>query len=496
MEAGEIQVKNPLTGDVFGSVRRNTSDEVRLAVERARAAGPGWEARGIHGRARYLRLWAEALWREQADMVRIIRRETGKNEAGAMLEMIVFDNVLNYYARHAPQILKPKARRTLFPILQSARVYYNPYGVVGFITPWNYPYLLCLMDAAAALVVGNTVVIKPSEITPFTPLRAVEIAHEIGIPQDALQVITGDGSTGAALVDVVDYVSVTGSTATGRAVAKRAAERLIPYSLELGGKDPLIVLDDVDVDLAATSVICGALENAGQVCISTERVYVLARVYDRFVDRLCHYAGQMKIGAGDGLGVHMGSLTNEREVRRCEDQIADAVAKGARVVFGGKRRPDLGPLFFEPTVLVDVNHSMDVMRDETFGPLMPVMRVSSTGEAIRLANDSAYGLSASVFSKDIKRGEAVARQIISGDVSVNRVQYAIGTPSLPTGGRRDSGIGRRNGPEGLLRFAAPQSVLVDRGWFSRPMLTQIDPVLFPALLVARKLRRFIPWILP
>jgi acyl-CoA reductase-like NAD-dependent aldehyde dehydrogenase len=489
-----IQVKNPVTGEVIGAVPHRTPDEVREAVSRARAAQPGWEARGSRGRARFLELWADELWRSRDALIHTIRRETGKNETGALLEIIVLDNVLDYYAHHAPHLLRPQKRRTLFPIIQYAHVYYKPYGVAGFITPWNYPYLNAFLDIVPALVAGNTIVLKPSEITPFSALRTVEIAHRIGIPRDVLQVVTGDGSTGAALVDEVDYIAVTGSTATGRKVAQQAAARLIPYSLELGGKDPLIVLEDADLDLAATTTLQGALENAGQVCVSVERVYVVEAIYDQFVEHLTRYAAQMTMSAGDGLDVHVGSMTNEREVVRCEQQIADAVAKGARVIAGGQRRPDLGPLFFEPTILVDVNHSMELMNEETFGPLVPVMRIRSAEEGIRLANDSAYGLSSGILTRNLKRGEQLARQIQAGDTSVNKVQFVIGTPTLPSGGVKNSGIGRRNGPEGLMRFVRTQSVLVDRQWIARPALTQLDPVLFRLLKLQRTLRRWVPFL--
>jgi acyl-CoA reductase-like NAD-dependent aldehyde dehydrogenase len=491
-----IQVTNPVTGEVIGSVPNSTPDEVRAAVERARAIQPYWEERGPAGRARFLRLWGEELWRSREAMIPTIRQETGKNETSALLEIIVLDIVIDYYAARAPRLLRPQKRRALFPFAQYGRVYFSPYGVAGFVTPWNYPYLNALMDAVAALAAGNTAVIKPSEITPFTARHAVDLAYRVGIPRDVLQVVTGDGSTGAAVVDYVDYISVTGSPATGRKVAQRAAGRLIPYSLELGGKDPLIVLDDVDLDVAAVATLQGALENAGQDCIGTERVYVLDTIYDRFVERLTHHAQQLVIGPGDGLGVHVGSMTNEREIQRCESQIADAVTKGARVLYGGQRRPDLGPRFFAPTILVDVDHTMDVMRDESFGPLVPIMRVSSAEEAIRLANDCRYGLSSAIFSRNLKRAEQLARRIQAGDTSINRTQFVMGTPSLPMGGRKESGVGRRGGPEGLLRFVAPHAVLVDRQWVTPSTLTLLDPFLYRALLALRILRRFVPFLRP
>jgi succinate-semialdehyde dehydrogenase/glutarate-semialdehyde dehydrogenase len=492
----QIEVRNPVTGAVIATVPNSTPEQVTEAAGRARAAQPQWAARGDRGRARLLRLWATELWNHQDSIKQVIRSETGKNETGALLEVIVLDNVIDYYAHYAPRWLRPQKRRTLFPLVQYAHVYYKPHGVVGFITPWNYPYLNALQDAVPALAAGNTVLIKPSEITPLTARYAVDLAHRAGIPPDVIQVVTGDGTTGAALVDVVDYVSVTGSTATGRKVAIRAAERLIPYSLELGGKDPLIVLDDVNLDIAAAGLLQGALENAGQVCVSVERVYVLDTIYEPFIERLVFHARRLTVGPGDGLDVHMGSLTNEREIERCERQIADAVTKGARVIWGGQRRPDLGPLFFEPTILVDVDHTMDVMQAESFGPLIPIQRVSSVEEAVRLANDSHYGLSSAIFTRDLKRGERIARQLHAGDTSINRTQFVIGTPSLPMGGHRESGIGRRNGPEGLLRFVTPQSVLVDRGWLSRPTLTLLDPVLYYFYLLGRVLRRWLPFVRP
>jgi acyl-CoA reductase-like NAD-dependent aldehyde dehydrogenase len=492
----DIHVTNPVTGAEVGSVPNNAPEHVRAAADRARAIQPYWQERGALGRARFLRLWGEELWRSRDALIHIIRQETGKNETSALLELIVLDIVIDYYAARAPQFLRPQKRRTLFPLVQYAHVYFEPYGVAGFVTPWNYPYLNGLMDAVAALAAGNTAIIKPSEITPFTALRAVEIAHRAGIPRDVLQVVTGDSSTGTALVEVVDFISVTGSIATGRSVARRAAERLIPYSLELGGKDALIILDDVDIEVAALAVIQGSLENSGQVCIGTERVYVLDAIYDRFIERLTHHARHLVLGAGDGMGVHVGSMTNEREVLRCEAQIADAVAKGARLLFGGQRRPDLGPLFLEPAILVDVDHTMAIMQDETFGPLIPVMRVSSADEAVRLANDSRYGLSSAIFACDLKRAERLARRLQAGDTSINRTQFVIGTPSLPMGGRKESGIGRRGGPEGLMRFVTPHAILVDRQWVKPSTLTLLDPFLYRALRILRVLRRYLPFLRP
>ncbi|MEP7291125.1 MAG: aldehyde dehydrogenase family protein, partial [Chloroflexota bacterium] len=396
-----IPVSSPLTGEQIGVLPLMGRDEVAAVVSRARAAQPAWAALGVKARGKLIRTWLDAIWRDRAALTKIIRRETGKTDSGALVEILVMDNVGAYYARHGAGILKSQRRATLFPLIQRGRVHFHPHGVVGFITPWNYPYLNALCDLIPALIAGNAVVLKPSEIAPYSSLYGVEKLIEAGVPRDVIGVVTGDGSTGSSLIDFVDMISLTGSTATGRKVAARAAERLIPYTLELGGKDPLIVLDDADLEAAVIGTLRSALENAGQACISVERVYVEAGIYERFVSRTLDYAQQVSVGSEDGLNVCMGCLTNERELLRTEEHIRDAVEKGARVIYGGKRRPDLGALFFEPTILVDVDHSMKLMQEETFGPLVPIMRVRDAEEALRLANDSDYGLSASIYTRNL-----------------------------------------------------------------------------------------------
>lgn len=487
-----LDVMNPVTGERIGQVPVTSPQSVADAVERARFAQKSWGRMTIADRAHLLQAWIDLVWAKQDEGIRILRRENGKPDSGAFLEILGIDGVTQYYINHASAILKPRRRRTLFPGIQWAKVFYKPHGVVGIISPWNYPFTLAFMDMIPALIAGNTVVLKPSEVTPFVATWGVDLMYEAGIPRDVVQIVHGDGSTGAALVEHVDYVQFTGSTAVGRKVGVRCAERLIPYSLELGGKDPSIVLDDANLDMTATGLIKGAFENAGQMCISIERVYVEDAIHDRLVDRILDYMQDMNVGAGDGMDVHMGTLTNRTELERAEAHIADAVSKGARVVYGGKRRPDLGDLFFEPTVLVDVDHSMDIMREETFGPVMPIMRVRDADEAVRLANDSVYGLSASVFSSDLKRAQGVALQIDSGDVSVNRAQFVIATPDLPSGGQRQSGLGRRNGPEGLLKFTATQSILLDNLWGQKPALVIADALSIRLVKALRVLRRYLP----
>ena len=489
-----IDVINPITSEIIGSVPQTPTDEIREAIERARDAQSVWAEKSVSERVRLIRHWADLVWQNQETIIKMNRSETGKTDSGAFLEILVLDNILQYYIHHAPSFLKTQKRTTVVPILQKAKVFYKPHGVVGVISPWNYPYLLALIDLVPALIAGNSVLLKPSEITPFTAEYAVKLMHEAGIPQDVVQVIHGDGRAGATLVEHVDYIAFTGSTAIGRKVAETAAKRLIPYSLELGGKDPCIVLEDADLDMTAAGLMRSAFENAGQVCISIERVYADSRIYDALMDKLNYYASRFEMGSGDGMDVHMGSMTNIRELERTEAHIHDAISKGAKVVFGGRRRTDLGPLFFEPTILADVDHSMDVMRQETFGPILPVMKFHSIEEAIRLANDSEYGLSASIFTRDFKRAEQIALRLDTGDVSVNRPQMAVATPSLPSGGQRNSGVGRRNGKEGLLRFTHTQSFLSDSLFAQQPELRLADPTSLQFAMILRVIRRYIKFI--
>lgn len=492
--AQHITVKNPITGEAIGALPVMDRADVEAVVNRARAAQPAWERTPISLRAKLVRAWADAVWNDRDHAMEVIRRETGKSLSSAFVEVAALDNIANHYAQQGPNMLRRQKRRALFPIVQRARVYFHPHGVAGFITPWNYPHLNALGDLVPALIAGNTVVLKPSEITPYTALYDVELMYKVGIPRDVVQVVTGDGTTGAALVDFVDFISVTGSTATGRKVAKRATERMIPYSLELGGKDPLIVLNDADLDAAAVGTLRSALENAGQACVSVERVYVEAGIYDAFVARIVEEVQQFTMSASDDLAVCMGCMTNERELVRTEEHVRDAVEKGARVLYGGKRRPDLGALFFEPTILVDVDHTMRVMTEETFGPLVPIMCVRDADEAIQMANESEYGLSASIYTRNLKRGEQLARRIQAGDVGINRPLMIFGTPSLPMGGVKNSGIGRRNGVEGMLRFVRTQSILVDTLIGPPPSLTFTDPFTIAAFKAMRAIRRIVPFI--
>jgi len=489
-----IAVKNPITGAVIDEIENTSAERVAEVVETARLAQEKWASLPVKERIRYVRKWADLVWAKQEEGIAKLREENGKPESGAILEFIVVDGIAQYYIHNASKFLKPKRRRTLFPGVQTSKVFYKPYGVVGIISPWNYPFGLAFMDMIPALLAGNAIVMKPSEITPFIAKWGVDLMYEAGIPKDIVQVITGNGQAGAALVDHADYIQFTGSSAVGRIVGQRCAARLVPFSLELGGKDPSIVLDDADIEMTATGLITGAFENAGQMCISVERVYVPDILHDQLVDRIEANMKKMVVNGDDGMHVHMASLTNQAELERTKAHIEDAVSKGAKVLVGGNARPDLGPLFFEPTVLIDVDHSMDIMRVETFGPVMPIMRVTSVEEAIRLANDTEYGLSASIFGKNLKRAQDVARQIDSGDVSVNRTQIVIGTPYIPSGGQKTSGMGRRNGPEGFYKFVTTQSVLLDNLFAQKPDIIIANDFTLRAIKLLRQVRRYVPFI--
>jgi succinate-semialdehyde dehydrogenase / glutarate-semialdehyde dehydrogenase len=489
-----LVIVNPVSREQIGSIPVTTHERLGRMVRRARAAQRTWGAMEATQRAALIRRWGDILWQERYDLIAAIREETGKTTQSALLEVIGVDNIVGYYTQKAPALLRPQRARPLIPLIQRARIHHKPYGVVGVIGPFNYPYLLVFMDAIPALLAGNAVVLKPSDLTPFTAEYGLRTLHMAGIPEDVVQIAHGDYRTGAALVDLVDYVHFTGSTDAGRQVAQAAAARMIPCSLELGGNDPSIVLADADLDFAAAGLLLGAFENAGQACVSVERAYVVEPIYDEFIEHLLEWVRQFSVGAGNSMDVHMGSLTHPQGIAKIEAHIRDALAKGARILYGGQRRPDLGPLFFEPTILVDVDHTMDVMREESFGPLLPVMRVADAQEAIRLANDSSYGLSASIFSRNLRRAEELALQLNCGDVSINRTHLVIGTPDLPSGGQKLSGLGRRNGEQGLLKYTATQSILADTNFGQVPDLRLADPTSLKLLLFLRVLRRFLRFL--
>lgn len=436
-----ITVENPATGEAIATVPSMGPNEVDEAVGRARAAQPAWAARTFAQRAEVMFRARHWLIANRRKMVRTLVAETGKPWEDALnVEIVYVADALGFWARRAHRYLRDERVRAHSPFLVGNRlaIVRRPYGVVGVIGPWNYPLILCFGDAIPALMAGNAAVLKPSELTPLSTLLMAEGMLEAGLPEDVMPVVTGERATGSALVDAVDMVQFTGSTATGKNVMARAAQTLTPVSLELGGKDPMIVLADADLDRAADAACWYGLCDAGQCCWSVERIYVEEPVYQAFLDRLLTRVKALRTGVPNGPGtVEIGALSSEAQLRIVEEHVDDARRLGARVLTGGSRVGGGGHCY-EPTVLVDVNHRMRAMREETFGPTLPIMKVADAEEAITLANDSAYGLNSSVWTRDRQRGERIARRLKAGNACVNdvcspawRSNCHLGEPAIP-----------------------------------------------------------------
>lgn len=458
---GTVAILNPATGEVAGHVTWTDPAEVPGIAARLRAAQRDWEHRGAKGRARVLARFAVWLGDHRDEIERMLVKETGKSAGDAAQEVPLLLIVLSYYIRTVEKALKPESRSAALPFLalKKITVHYRPRALVGVIAPWNYPVANALMDAVGALAAGCAVLLKPSERTPLTAELIVRGWREVGGPE-VLAVAQGAREVGEAVIDASDFVQFTGSSVTGAKIIQRAAERLTPVSLELGGKDPMIVCEDADIDLAAHAAVWGAMFNAGQTCVSVERVYVLEEVYDKFLAAVVRDVNALLIGAGEGH--HFGAMIDEQQLAVTERHVADALARGARALTGGKRVPGEGT-FYEPTVLVDVDHSMLCMTEETFGPTLPIMKVPSVAEAVRLANDSAYGLSAAVFSRDVARANDIALQLDCGAVNINDVISNLMCVTAPMGGWKISGIGARfGGPDGLRKFCRQETVVAPR----------------------------------
>ena len=463
-----LEVKNPATGEVVGSVPQQTPEEVAAAVERARAAQAGWAALGYEGRAKVLRR-AQKWTTENADLIaRTIVSETGKTYEDAILAEVSYAAAgFGFWAKHAPQYLADEKVSTSNPFVFGRQlvVRYAPAGVVGVIGPWNYPLTNSFGDCIPALAAGNAVVLKPASLTPLTSQLMLEGLRASGLPENVYQVVVGPGgSIGSALIDAVDVVMFTGSTEVGKQVMQQAGKTVTPVSLELGGKDPMIVLADANLDRAANAAVYYSMQNGGQTCISIERVYAEAPIYDKFVGMLEERVRALRQGSSTGPGtVEVGAITSPEQGDIIESHVADAVEKGARVLVGGERRhDDGGGDFFEPTLLADVNHSMLCMTEETFGPTLPVMKVADADEAIRHANDSPYGLQSSVFTKDLDRGKQIARQIEAGVCCINDACINYVALELPMGGWKESGLGTRHGAGGIRKYTRQQTVVTTK----------------------------------
>ncbi len=461
---------NPATGEILGELDSAGPAEVRAAVARARAAQPEWNAWGIRNRVRVLRRFQQILLARKTGVARRITQEAGKPVAEALLtEVLVVLDAARFLADNAFQILREEKlpHGNLALKAKSGRILREPYGVVGIVSPWNYPFSIPATEALAALVAGNAVVLKPSELTPLIALELQSLLGEAGVPDDVFHVLPGDGATGAALVgSAIDKLVFTGSVATGRRIAQIAAERLLPVVLELGGKDAMLVLDDADLDVASSGAVWGAFVNAGQTCLSVERCYVHRSLYADFLDACCEKARKLRVGNGmnEAAAADIGPMIHERQVRVVEEHIEDAKQRGARVLTGGARLKLLGlaPTFFAPTVLAGVDHTMRVMREETFGPVLPIAPFADDAEAVRLANDSDYGLAASVWTRNRARGERLARQINAGTVMVNDAVSCFSISEAPHGGVKLSGLGRTHGRWGLEEMVRVKYLDSDR----------------------------------
>jgi succinate-semialdehyde dehydrogenase/glutarate-semialdehyde dehydrogenase len=479
-EREQLEVIEPFSGEVLATIPSGTEEDVDAAVERALDAQADWAERPVTERAAVLDSYADRVLDEQEALLDIAQVETGKTRRDAFEEVLDVAQTAAHYADASPNLLGSDRRRGAFPLLTKTTVHRHPRGVVGIISPWNYPVTLAVSDALPALLAGNAVVLKPAAETTHTALLARRMLVEAGLPPEVLLVVPGTGErVGASLVDRADYVCFTGSTEAGRSVAERAGRTLTDCSVELGGKNPLLVLDDVDPETAARGAVRACFPNAGQLCISTERLYVHDSVYESFRDAFVAATRDLELGTGFEYGPEVGSLQSAAQLAKTKRHVEDAVERGADVLAGGRHRPELGPYFYEPTVLADVTPEMTVFDEETFGPVVSLYPVEGVEEAVNRANDSPYGLNASVWTGDRKRGERVAERIDCGTVNVNE-GYAAAWASVdaPMGGMGDSGIGRRHGDEGLLKYTESKTVAVQRGM-------RFDPGPLPVKLWAR-----------
>jgi succinate-semialdehyde dehydrogenase / glutarate-semialdehyde dehydrogenase len=459
-----MTVEMPATVTPLGQVPRCTPADVAAAAQAARAAQPGWARTPVARRSAILLRFAGLLLDRQAEVLDLIQLENGKARRHAFEEIIDVATTSRYYARTAPRLLRPRRRAGALPGLTRTWEVRHPKGVVGVISPWNYPLTLGIGDILPALAAGNAVVLKPDAQTPYTALWAAELLAEAGLPPGVLQVVTGAGAAlGAPLIDRSDFLMFTGSTATGRAVAAQAAGRLIDYSMELGGKNAILILAGADTGRAVPGAVRAAFTGTGQVCVSAERMYVEDAVWDEFVPRFVLATRALRLGHALGYRPDIGSLASARQLDTVAGHVRDAVGKGARVLAGGRARPDIGPYFYEPTILADTAPDMLLYAEETFGPVISLYRVASAGEAVEQANDSRYGLSFSVWTRDARQGRRIASRLAAGNININEAYAATwGSLDAPMGGWKDSGAGSRHGEHGLLKYTDSQNIAQQR----------------------------------
>ncbi|MEU8028250.1 succinic semialdehyde dehydrogenase [Streptomyces sp. NPDC049099] len=474
--SGRTANHTPFTGEKLADLPESTPEDVQKAFEAARTAQAVWEKTPVRQRAAVLLRFHDLVLQRQAEVLDLIQLETGKARLHAHEEVQAVAVAARHYGRKAPAYLRPKRHTGAVPTLTKVTELRHPRGVVGQIAPWNYPLELSVGDALPAFVAGNAVVMKPDTETCLTALWARDLLIEAGLPEGVFQVVLGEGPVvGPEVVRHADYVSFTGSTRTGREVAQGAAARLVGVSLELGGKNAMLVLDDADIEKAAAGAVRACFSSAGQLCISIERLYVHESVADTFLERFTARTRAMRLGNSLAYGADMGSLVGERQLKTVERHVEEAVAKGAKVIAGGVARPDIGPYFFEPTILDGVESSMSVCEEETFGPVVSIYRFKTDDEVIERANATPYGLNSSVWTKSAARGRAVAARLRTGTVNVNEgYAPAYGSVQSPMGGMKDSGLGRRHGSEGILKYTEAQTVAQQRLLPMAPSLGMTD----------------------
>ncbi|WP_247720419.1 succinic semialdehyde dehydrogenase [Streptomyces sennicomposti] len=482
-DAARVTTNAPYTGAPLADLPVSTPADVEDAFARARIAQKTWAATSFRRRKEILLRFHDLVLARQDEVLDLMQAENGKTRRDAFLEVTDIAITSRYYARNAAKYLQPKRRRGAIPVLTHTTELRHPKGVVAVVSPWNYPLSMAAGDAIPALIAGNAVVQKPDTQTALSALWALDLMKEAGLPAGVWQMVIGRGSSiGGALMAGADFMMFTGSTASGRGIARDAGERLIGASLELGGKNAMIVLDDADIDKAADGAVAACFPSAGQLCVSIERLYVAESIRDRFVEAFVARTERLKVGAAFDYSMDVGSLTNPSQLETVSTHVEDAVAKGATVLAGGKARPDLGPLFYEPTILTDVTPDMTLHSHETFGPVVSIYPYRDVEEAIELANSTPYGLNGSVWSGNGARGRAVAARVHAGTVNVNEAFAAAwGSIDAPMGGMGDSGLGRRHGADGILKYTEAQTVAHQRvQGFSPP--PRITPEAWAALL--------------
>jgi acyl-CoA reductase-like NAD-dependent aldehyde dehydrogenase len=461
-----LQLRSPVTLEPSGKLICANAEDVAAAIAKARVAQQSWAKTSMKERAAIVNRALKIVLERQDEIIDTVVGETGKARTDAMsMEVFSVADQLCYYAKNAEKFLKPRKRKVhgILGLMKQLRVLYKPLGVVGLITPWNGPFVLLMNQATQAILAGNTVVAKGSEVTPFAAKLAEDIYRQAGLPEGVLQVLLGDGDTGAAIVrGGIDKVSFTGSVATGRKVAEACASQLIPVTLELGGNDAMIVCADADLDRAADGAWVGSCMNTGHYCCGTERIYVVAEVYDEFLKLVLEKGQGLRQGPEHGWEEDVGAVFWDKQLSIIEAHVEDARAKDATIQLGGQRHPDLPGLYYQPTVITEVDNSMDIMVLETFGPVLCIQKVKSEEEAVALANDSEFGLNGNVWTKDKDKGYALAAAIDTGACSVNDMAVSYGIPAAPFGGKKNSGLGQVNGKKGLRGYCHEMPIVIDR----------------------------------